>query len=208
MPTLQELKDKWFLSIGQFDEYGLTIRHPDSLISLSTDDNHVVPIAESQTYRAIWYSLLQDAMATPGSRVFHATWNISNAEIIPSDPNSKAMDALIAVANEWGGQEVYALINARTKFAYNLDDEVEYLAARGVKAILDTNFPAAGTSHQKFFVSKLSNVEGTALVGCDVAGGFNSDPGVHEVGVMIQGQAVSDLEQSFVERWNSPYNEP
>lgn len=208
MPTLQELKDTWFLSIGQFDEYGLTIRHPDSLISLSTDDNHVVPIAESQTYRAIWYSLLQDAMAAPGSRVFHATWNISNAEIIPSDPNSKAMDALIAVANEWGGQEVYALINARTKFAYNLDDEVGYLAARGVKAILDTNFPAAGTSHQKFFISKLSNVEATALVGCDVAGGFNSDPGVHEVGVMIQGQAVSDLEQSFIERWNSPYNEP
>ena len=31
MPTLQELKDKWFLTENQFEEYGLTIRHPNSL---------------------------------------------------------------------------------------------------------------------------------------------------------------------------------
>ena len=206
MPALQELKDKWFLSENQFDEYGLAIRHAGSLVSLHTDNNLVTVVGEGASYVEMWHDLIEVAKSIPGTILFHTGWDINDFQTIPGDPNSLALRMLIDAAQNQ--VDVYVLMNHGLLPNPRTDREavIEMLKANGVIANFNMNYPSAGSSHQKFFVSKFSGQEATALVGsCDVAA-WNQLPFIHEIGIRIEGPAVFDIEQTFIETWNSPIN--
>lgn len=209
MPTLQELKDKWFIATTSAYGPGIPTRFTDALVSDHTDNNLVTVIAENRPYMAKWYELVLAARAQPESRLYHAAWSLGYIEAVKGDSDSKPVDALAASSAQ--GVLVYVLVNARANaLDYNMEQVVEDLLLRGVPAILDSNFPATGCMHQKFFVARLSSTEATALLGsCDLGRStFHTKPSVHEVGVMVEGPAVADIELTFYERWESPYHAP
>jgi len=205
MPSLQELKDKWFVTPGLFDEYGLTVRHEDTNISLSTDNNQVAILVDSRAFLEQWFDLIQLSKSfAPDSKVFLAAWNLDNVKTIPNNVSSQAMDMLIDASQN--DVSVYALINRDVYHRAARQQRIDTLNAGGVKVLADFNFPTFGTVHQKFTLCKTSETSAVALVGSGDVANFNTKKSVHEVWVKIEGPAVFDIEQTFVEKWESPIN--
>ena len=202
MPTLDELKQKWFLQDIPFPPYQLPVRHPIASLSISTDNNLVdVIIGEGAAYFNTWTSLVQAAAAPSvrGSTLLHTAWKFDIAD---------ARQALEGAAAS-GSANVYALLNYDLLQNRDAPAYVDELNAGCVVAILDTNYPPCGSSHQKFFVQRLSNTDATLLTGSiDISKFGCHTPAIHQIGLQVTGPAIRDVEITFLDRWKSEYIDP
>ena len=221
MPTLQELKDKWFISESTvfieaddnpplnvpvtFADLHLNFRHPGSTLLNHTDGNDITILGEGDTYMGMWYDLITRPDITT---VYNTSWRIDNVLTKSAVPASTALDTLIQVAN--GIASVYQFVDGN-KFSMGTNIlSNRTLNAGGVISTRDFRFPVNGSNHQKFMVAK-TDTSGWALVGSidisvnrldDNTHSGNFDAITHDFGVLVEGPAVADIEKTFVERWN------
>ena len=65
MPTLEELKSKWFLDVSPGDRFPPQVRHPHSRLQPFTDGNLVVPIIDGAPFMAEFYQRAEAILSAP-----------------------------------------------------------------------------------------------------------------------------------------------
>jgi phosphatidylserine/phosphatidylglycerophosphate/cardiolipin synthase-like enzyme len=220
MPTLAELKAKWFLPMdGQSPDGIPQQRHSSASggVSASTDGNHVQPLIDGEQYMTRWHNRITTLHLAPNSELYHAGWRFEGVK--PLGHARPGPDALEDVANaKAGGVAVYPLTDRNLLcLAFN-NATVIWLRAQGVwTAVMDNRFPPAGSNHQKFAVIK-HPTDPLAVLGSidisktrwDTQAHLASDPNrnptfgkqTHDTGVAVQGPALADIEITYRERWN------
>lgn len=216
MPTLQELKDKWFISdatviagdSGTVASMGLNFRHAGAGLANHTDGNDVTILGDGDVYMGMWYDLITRPDIVS---VYNTNWRIDNVLTKAGVPASTALDTLIQVAS--GPADVYQFVDGNLlSMNTNLVSNARLLLG-GVNTTIEYRFPVVrGSTHQKFMVAKTVD-QGWALVGSidisvnrldDNTHSGNYDEITHDFGVLVEGPAVADIERTFVERWNDP----
>lgn len=222
MPTLAELKAKWFLPLtGDVLSVPQT-RHTTSgsrpQLSVSTDGNTVVPLIDGRNYMARWQSELTALHSTPGTEYMHAGWLLQPVK--PLGATSAGRDGLEEIeAAEAAGVAVYPLTCRNLICVVPNTYAVDWLRVHGVwTACMDNRFPAGGSNHHKFAVFK-NGASALALLGSidisfrrwDTTTHAPADPNrhslardrpSHDTGIAITGPAVADVELTYRERWN------
>lgn len=223
MPTLQELKSKWFIDdstvLIEADptagaplnrdwtvaDLGMNFRHVDANLSNHTDGNSVTMLLEGEDYLSIWY----DVITRPTISVIYSTnWRIDNVQTKSGVPASTALDVLIQVNNSTA--DVYQIVDGNKLAANTNMNSQGYLRLWGVTSIRDFRFPINGSVHQKFTIAKEANI-GWALIGSidvtvnrldDSSHSGNYSKITHDFGALVEGPAVADIENTFLDRWN------
>ncbi|MEM6767543.1 MAG: phospholipase D-like domain-containing protein, partial [Bacteroidota bacterium] len=190
-----------------FANLGMNFRYPGAPLANHTDGNNLTFIRDGENYLQEWYNLVTRADVT---HIYNSNWRIDNVQTVATIPSSTALDVLIAQHNN--GKDVRQIINDNVAVLDTNIPSANYLLAQSVKAIRDRRFPRAGSNHGKFLIVR-SNTSGWALIGSvdvsvnrldDDSHSGNYDNITHEVGALVEGPAVADIEHSFVERWNDP----
>lgn len=222
MPTLAELKAKWFIPVIG-DILGIPCqRHPISgsspQLKVSTDGNTIELLRDGKDYMARWHSELTDLNSQPEAEFMLADWRLDGVKTLGY--TSAGNDALDDINDADGASvAVYPLAcrNLMT-VAFNLWS-VDWLRLHGVwTACLDNRFPSGGSNHQKFSVFKRLGHAVAMLGSIDIsrprwdtsahlANDADRDPTfgkrpTHDTGIVLQGPAVADVELTHRERWN------
>ena len=155
MPTLQELKDKWFIDLHQEDAFPPQSRHKGALVSDHSDGNHLEPLIDGAALMAEFHEHLE--MMVHASDPNQWTLLISAMNIHPvkllgtKDTNADVKARLLKAAE--AGIKVYYLGSGHVgaddvsiKFA-------KKLYKRGSQGAADKRFPPYGGQHQKFTVA-------------------------------------------------------
>jgi len=222
MPTLDELKDKWFLRMTGNNPDGVPLRRhsedagPNQL-EVSTDGNTVTPLIDGQQYMQRWHYRVNSLTAAGSGELYHAGWRFEGVKTLGH--TSAGNDALEDVNDaDSAGVTTYVLTcrNALT-LAFN-NASIIWLRAHGIwTSCMDNRFPAGGSNHQKFAVQK-EGASATAVLGSiDISktrwdrtthAALDADRNptfgkpTHDTGVLLEGPAVTDVERSYRERWN------
>jgi len=216
MPTLAQLKAKWFLPMtGEVLGVPAT-RHTSSgtgpQLSVSTDGNTVEPLIDGENYMRRWHSALAAMAAMSDKEVYHASWRLNAVHTLGGSTGTTALEDLRDVSA--GSAKVFSLLSMHV-FADDNDPSMSWLRSNGVPAVcLDNRFPSAGSNHQKMAVFKTASGDIGMLGSIDVNrqrwdrnAHAHTDPNrpeapTHDIGVQITGPAVADLDSCFRERWN------
>jgi phosphatidylserine/phosphatidylglycerophosphate/cardiolipin synthase-like enzyme len=220
MPTLDELKSKWFIPMDGSAPCGVPCHRAEGSgppLSVSTDHNTVTPLVDGQAYMLQWHDSVVALHGAPHAELYHAGWRFEGVETLgaTSGGPSALEDAHGA---ETAGVRCYPLLcrNAGV-YIFNFPSLV-WLRRHGIStACLDSRFPPGGSNHQKFAVMK-SSAGALAMLGSvdiakprwDTTAHRPVDPDrdasygkqTHDSGVMIVGPAVVDVEKTFRDRWN------
>lgn len=223
MPTLAELKAKWFLTLDGTQLNGLpNRRHSETTgndaLSVSTDGNTVIPLIDGKAYMKRWHDKLTALLTAPGAEFFHAGWRFEGVK--PEGETVSTHDALddVVAADASGTVDTFVLICRNAMSFFFNKPTIDFLRFNGVlKSCLDNRFPAGGTNHQKFAVMKQSTTANAVLGSIDISKSrwdtpahLPTDPDrnpqygkqTHDTGVAIEGPAVGDIEKTYRERWN------
>ena len=220
MPTLTELKNKWFIPMSG-DILGVPCSRADTgggtPLSVSTDGNTVTLLSDGQEYMARWHTELGALHSQPGAEFMHAGWRLEGVKTLGH--TSTANDALQDIDDaDAAGVTAYPLACRNLLcMAINLVS-VDWLRFHGVwKACLDNRFPPGGSNHQKFAVFKRTGAAVATLGSIDISKtrwdrtahlptDGDRDPTfgkpTHDTGAAITGPAVADIELTYRERWN------
>ncbi len=220
VPTLDELKSKWFLAMDGSAPHGVPCHRAEGSnppLCVSTDHNAVTPLIDGQAYMSQWHDRVVALRGIPDAELYHAAWRFEDVETL--GVTSGGPDALSdADGAEAAGARCYPLL-CRNVGVYRFNfPSVMSLRRHGVStACLDSRFPPGGSNHQKFAVMK-SSAGALAMLGSvdiakprwDTTAHRPVDPDrdpkygkpTHESGVMIVGPAVVDIEKTFRDRWN------
>lgn len=220
MPTLDELKARWFLAMDGGAPCGVPCHRAqgsEPALSVSTDGNTVTPLIDGQAYMARWHDRVAALGGAADAELYHAGWRFEDVETLGA--TSGGPGALTdADTAEAAGARCYALLCRNIgMYRFNFPSVVS-LRRHGVStACLDGRYPPGGSNHQKFAVMK-SRAGALALLGSvDIARSRWDTPAhrpvdpdrdprygmqTHDSGVMIIGPAVVDVEKTFRERWN------
>lgn len=220
MPSLQTLKDKWFLDIALKGQFPPQTRHPGSQLQPHTDGNLVEPVIDGAPLMAEFYRRTQaiiNASNPSDHELWLAQWKLTPVQLLgETNPVTDAETQVLNVAKSGAG--VYFLgsghtgqIQATTTFAKKL------LAAGGYGAC-DKRLPLYGSQHQKFYIFRGPDNAWLALLGSadfnysrwDAPGHAADNPDrsplgegpSHDASVRVQGPAVHDIALTFTERWN------
>jgi phosphatidylserine/phosphatidylglycerophosphate/cardiolipin synthase-like enzyme len=232
MPTLNELKQKWFLdfSVGHL-AFPPIVRYPGCTVSNHTDGNLVTPLIDGEAYMTRWYILVELLQA--GSEVYHsAAWleSVLTARTLPDrlnyDQNSDSLQVMKRARDR--GVDYRILLNFQSNATETNLPTLHWLRDNGFGSPLsplpgdrisvDKRYPVTGSIHAKYIVIKnpADPTKGSALVAsCDlVKGRWDSQDYLfpwplrqttypsHEITVEVKGPAVADIERSFRDRWN------
>jgi phosphatidylserine/phosphatidylglycerophosphate/cardiolipin synthase-like enzyme len=225
MPTLQQLKDKWFLSLDGTQLNGLPNRRHttdagENTLAVSTDGNTVIPLLDGKAYMKRWHDKVVGLLSAPDAELFHAGWRFDAVK--PEGETISTHDAIddVIACDASGSVGTFVLIcrNAMS-FVFNWPT-IDRLRFNGVFAsCLDNRFPPSGTNHQKFAMFKSSTSPSAVLGSIDISRSrwdtpahLPKDPDrnpsygkqTHDTGVAIEGPAVADIEKTYRERWNDP----
>jgi phosphatidylserine/phosphatidylglycerophosphate/cardiolipin synthase-like enzyme len=220
MPTLSELRDKWFVRPAQGDPALPPVaRHTGSTVSDFTDENQVTFYADGQNFMQQWHDAVVDLTTRQAGEIMHSGWRFEGVRTLGNSvPASDALDLLAAAAA--AGVSVYVLLSRHglgLPSALNRAT-VLWLFAHGVThACMDNRFPPAGSNHQKAVVFKHPSGSSAVLGSIDISktrwdttahkavdperNAFFGKP-THDTGVKIVGPAVADVERAFRVRWN------
>jgi phosphatidylserine/phosphatidylglycerophosphate/cardiolipin synthase-like enzyme len=219
MPSLDELKARWFIPMDGSSPDGIPVRrHTDeSPLAVSTDGNNVSPLIDGQNYMHRWHTELESLHTSAVGECFHAAWRLEAVKTLGH--TSSGNDALedIDDADEAGVVLYPLLCRNLVSLPFNIVT-VDWLRLHGVwTAVMDNRFPAGGSNHQKFAVFK-DGTEARAVLGSidisktrwDTTSHLADDPDrnpafgkpTHDTGVLVEGPAVADIELTFRERWN------
>jgi phosphatidylserine/phosphatidylglycerophosphate/cardiolipin synthase-like enzyme len=230
MPSrIEKLKKKWFLREGGGGPAAAVLhRHEGSKVSQSTDGNLVTPLIEGKTYMKVWHDRIRTMIKSSNCEVYHAGWRFEGVRTLGH--SVKSSDALETLRDANTAKvAIYPLIcNNHFTIVYNRKS-IEWLQGAGISnACLDQRYPkggpgvggASGSNHQKFVCLK-NPADAIAILGSiDISKSrwdtgdhkakdserdptFGKHP-THDIGVLVQGPAVADIEWTFIERWNDP----
>ena len=222
MPSLDELKSKWFIPMTGAGADGVpTRRHSedagDNTLSVSTDGNTVTAMVDGQTYMQRWHDRLAALAGGTAPELYHAGWRFEGVKTLGQVTGTS--DALqdVDVADAAGIKTYVLTCRNAMVLAFN-NASIIWLRANGVwTSCMDNRFPAGGSNHQKAAVHK-DGAEAKAQLGSidisktrwDTTAHLATDPErnptfgepTHDTGVSIEGPAVTDIERSYRERWN------
>ena len=220
MPTLSELRDRWFLKFGPGDApFPPSRRHTGNPIGNYTDGNHVSLLLDGERYMEAWISSILSMHGVAGAELYHSGWRMEAGRTLgQSKPLSDALDVVVdahragvdakLMLSRHGGA-IFSLINLVT---------VDWLRVHGVwQACLDNRFPTRGSNHQKAVCFKNPNGPTAVLGSIDIsATRWDRDAHrlvdperhprwgapTHDTGVLLRGPVVGDVERAFAARWN------
>ena len=223
MPTLAELKAKWFIPMDGSTPDGVPCRrHAQSVgpiaLAVSTDGNIVESIVDGQQYMTRWHASAAAIHGAAGAEFFHGAWRLEDVftQGVTLGPPHALEDILAAHLSPVF--TIPLLCRNLGTFRFNRTT-LGWLRSRGVsKTCLDNRFPAPfGSNHQKFAVFKTAAAASAYLGSIDIAKtrwdtpahlavNRDRDPALgkqtHDTGAFVQGLAVGDIEKTFRERWN------
>ena len=224
MPTLAELKAKWFIRTDS-DQTVLGVpcrRHSPGAtgtqLAVSTDNNTVMPLIDGAAYMERWHTLLGTLHGQPGAEFMHAGWRFEGVKTLGhSVPGTDALQDVAAA--QAAGVAVYPVMCRNLLMLRFNNATVIWLHAHGVwNAVMDNRFPAGGSNHQKFAVFKRTGMARAIMGSIDISktrwdrpvhnptdpDRHPSGKPTHDTGVLLIGPASRDVELTFRERWNDP----
>jgi phosphatidylserine/phosphatidylglycerophosphate/cardiolipin synthase-like enzyme len=222
MPTLDGLKQKWFIDVGDTSTFPPQSRHAGSRVSPSTDNNRVQALRDGAMFMGKWADAV-DAMRTGGApsacEVWITGWRLEGVETRGHDkPESDALDMLKAA--DIAGVRVYGMISRHMPGLTFNYPTLLWLNANNMWGItVDNRFPTRGSGHQKFSCLRDPNHRHCLLGSIDISKtrwdtvfhDFHSlqrnpwfGKPTHDTGVLVEGPAVADIESTFQERWDDP----
>jgi phosphatidylserine/phosphatidylglycerophosphate/cardiolipin synthase-like enzyme len=225
MPTLTDLKAKWFIPMDGSAPDGVPCRRHSADtgiedMQVSTDNNTVTPLIDGKVYMRKWHEAI-DALAHLGGEreLYIANYRFENVKPLGElAGTTDARDDLDAAAD--AGVDVFPVFCFSLLNHWYNAKSVLWLQSRSIlTACLDCRFPGAGGNHQKLAIVK-HGAGAAAIVGSvdvakqrwDTVAHLETDPdrdpafrtATHDTGVFIEGPAVADLATTFRERWNDP----
>ena len=226
MQSLDELKRKWFIPIGEQSDGIPCHRGPgggNSPLAAYTDGNTVAPLFDGKECMHAWHSRLLALYDVPDAMLYHTGWRFEGVKTLgETTPESDAIEALIEASRRGVQPYVLACSNLRCRRFNRI--AVNALRAQKVRtARLDGRYPSRGSNHQKFTVFRSRDAASAILGSADIAktrwdssSHLLSDPDrhptlgeqTHEFAVSIEGPAVADLVETFRERWNNSDESP
>ncbi len=218
--TLEQLKEKWFIDVNNSNSFPPSNRHIGSKVKPFTDGNKVVLLRDGHHYMSAWHRTIQAMVASPdpsACEIWHTGWRLENVRTEGnSKPDSGALE-LLKAANQ-AGVKVLGMLSRHVPGLIQNHPTVNWLVFHGVKGVLfDNRFSLVGCGHQKFTCMRMPNNSVAMLGSIDISKtrwdrsthAHKDDERdqtygkpTHDTGIMITGPAVSDIELSFVERWN------
>jgi phosphatidylserine/phosphatidylglycerophosphate/cardiolipin synthase-like enzyme len=224
MPTLQQLKDKWFLDTGQNGQFPPQTRHPGSQLQAHTDGNLVEPVIDGAALMAEFHERVEAIIAAPDPAQYQlwvAQWKLTPVQLLGETHPVKDAETQILDAAK-AGVKVYFLGSGHADRSKPTAAFSQKLIDNGGFAASDKRIPIFGSEHQKFYVFRGPENEWLALLGSadlndsrwDTPGHIADNPDrsprgegpSHDVTVRVQGPAVHDIALTFAERWNDPKN--
>ena len=222
MPTLEELKNRWFIPIGEGSGHGVpNRRHTEdagiNTLEVSTDGNLVTPLIDGSNFMREWHDRLTALTTGSGDReLFHANWRFEGVKTLGNSVSGN--DALEDVDDaEAAGVATYVLTCRNAMVLVFNNPTIIWLRLHGVwTTCMDNRFPAGGSNHHKFAVHKSGSSAVAVLGSIDISKTRWDRPAhapvdpdrhpwggpTHDTGVLLQGPAVVDVERSYRERWN------
>jgi phosphatidylserine/phosphatidylglycerophosphate/cardiolipin synthase-like enzyme len=222
IPSLSELKTKWFVDVEMPDSFPPQQRHPGSKIKPSTDGNQVELLVEGATVMADFHHRVEEMLAADDpSRGFIlvAAMGIDPVKSLgENDPAPDAKSLMLQAAE--AGVQVYFLASGQGGLGAKSKKFAEQLITQGGHGAIDKRFPGlVGGHHQKFNVTRGVDGLWTGLVSSadfffarwDTADHLPENPArsskggpTHDAGLKVTGPAVADIALTFAERWNDP----
>lgn len=224
MPTLPELKDKWFLDTGREGQFPPQTRHPGSQLQPYTDGNLVEPVIDGAALMSEFHQRVEAIIVAPDSsqvELWVAQWKLTPVQLLgETHPVKNAETQILDAAR--AGVKVYFLGSGHADRNKPTSAFSQKLIDNGGSGASDKRIPVFGSEHQKFYLFRGPGNEWLALLGSadlnysrwDTPGHIADNPDrsphgegpSHDVTVRVQGPAVHDIALTFAERWNDPGN--
>ncbi|QIA22859.1 phospholipase D family protein [Mesorhizobium sp. AA22] len=221
---LKRLKEKWFINPKRPESvFPPVVRYPGSTIGAFSDGNRVTMLVDGAAHMQRWADSIV-ALKGSSPQLWHAGLALDDVGVRgKNQPGWNALSKLYE-AHERGVQ----ILGLLSDHGYYGNEEnkatIEWLRNHGVYDIRrDPRYPnlaagglCCGSNHQKFTCVRDRSGPHVLLGSADIHSGRwdtqehrspNPDrygKPTHEVSVRIDGPAVADLEQTFIERWNDP----
>lgn len=227
MPTLNDLKARWFLDLSITGNFPPQTRHPGSQLKSFTDGNNVEIIIDGKDYMAYVYNKLHNMILTADQneygklKLWIASWRLDPVKLLGSTSSNCDVISMILEAAD-AGVEVYYLGSGHFGHDGEILKFIKELKRRGCNGTFDKRFQRSGCHHSKFVLFFGPKNDCTALLGSvDLA--FprwddqehkvinsdrpeKSDGPTHEVSVRVTGPAGHDIARFFAEQWNDMTN--
>ena len=224
-PTLQELKDKWFLDVSQAGQFPPQTRHPGARVQPSTDGNLVEPLLGGAAVMAEFHHRVEAMLQAddPGRyELWIGSWRIQPVKLLGVNrpaPDAKSM--ILAAAR--AGIKVYYLGSGHVSAYRVARDFAGEVITAGGQGSADQRLPRFGSHHQKFNIFRGPDNQWLATLGSNdflfarwdtpdtLEINANRPPApqgypTHDAALKVQGPAVHDIALHFVERWNDLKN--
>lgn len=229
MPTLDELKEKWFLDVSSIGYFPPQIRHDGTQIKACTDGNLLEPLIDGSVIMADFHQRLNNMInsAYPSQHeLWISSYRLDPVKLLGSTKPEKDAEAKILEAAD-AGVKVYYLGSGHVSRGAETEEFARKLKAKGSDGTSDRRFPKWGSHHQKFnvfrgpAVSQIVTTDWVAVVGSadlsflrwDTPDHFDNNPDrpeeggpTHDIAVRVRGPAVHDIALTFTERWNNTAN--
>jgi phosphatidylserine/phosphatidylglycerophosphate/cardiolipin synthase-like enzyme len=223
MPSLSELKAKWFIDVTSGGQFPPQTRHPGTQVQPFTDGNLVEPLIEGATVMADFHQRVEKMITAPDPtqhELWFASWQLDAVKLLGATKPEKDAKAKILDAAQ-AGVKVYYLGSGHILSDGNAQSFAKQLNAKGGHGASDKRFKRWASHHQKFYVFRGPANDWTAIVGSvdlsfarwDTSDHLDSHPDrpekggpTHDVAVSVKGPAVHDIALTFAERWNDTTN--
>ena len=223
MPTLRELKDKWFLDVSIEDQFPPQTRHPGALVSSHTDGNLVEPLISGADMMAEFHRQVQAMIDSDDPNQYElwvGSWRIQPVKLLGMNSSVKDAQSFIIEAAR-AGINVYYLGSGHLPANSNATQFAKRVIAAGGHGASDKRLPLYGSHHQKFNIFRGPDNQWAATLGSgdflfarwDTRDQLDVNPNrppkgapTHEASLKVQGPGVHDIALHFIERWNDPNN--
>ena len=222
MPTLQELKAKWFIDVTLSGQFPPQTRHPGTQLQPYTDGNLVEFILDGAPLMAEFMQRAEAIINAPDPsrhELWLAQWKLQPVKLLgetESAPDAETEILRLAQA----GAKVYFLGSAHVGQDQATRAFAKRLIAAGGMGSSDRRMPLYGSQHQKYYIFRGPDNRWLALLGSadlnysrwDRPGHPAEEPDrsplsdgpSHDVVLRLVGPAVHDIALTFAERWNDP----
>ena len=219
MPTLNELKNKWFIDVTREGGFPPQTRHPGAMVGPYTDGNKLEPLIDGAALMAEFHEQLEMMINSEDPSqwtLYISAMNIQPVKLLGEKNSAKdAMTKILDAAE--AGVHVYYLGSGHAGADKISADFAKKLMKFGSQGAGDKRFPPFAGQHQKFTVAQGPDNSWLATLGSadffktnwDTPDHLAENPNrpkgagaVHNVSMRIQGPAIHDIALTFAERWN------